>query len=34
MIPKMKLGDMIFLPLMFSKGMWYKLGLNDEMDLS
>ncbi|MCL2840928.1 MAG: TnpV protein [Defluviitaleaceae bacterium] len=34
MIPQMKLGDMMFLPWVFSKGMWYTLGLNDETDLS
>ena len=34
MIPKMKLGDMLFAPWVFSKGMWYTLGLNDETDLS
>ena len=34
MITQMKLGDMMFLPWMFSKGMWYTLGLNDETDLS
>ena len=34
MIPKMKLGDMMFLPWMFTNGMWYTLGLNDETDLS
>jgi len=34
MIPQMKLGDMIFLPWIGSRGMWYTLGLNDETDLS
>ncbi|MCL2363300.1 MAG: TnpV protein [Defluviitaleaceae bacterium] len=34
MIPQMKLGDMLFAPWVFSKGMWYTLGLNDETDLS
>ena len=34
MILQMKLGDMMFLPWVFSKGMWYTLGLNDEADLS
>jgi len=33
-IPQMKLGDMLFAPWVFSKGMWYTLGLNDETDLS
>ena len=33
MIPQMKLGDMMFLPWVFSNGMWYTLGLNDEADL-
>jgi len=34
MIEQMKLGDMLFVPWMFSNGMWYTLGLNDETDLS
>jgi len=34
MISQMKLNDMMFLPWMFSNGMWYTLGLNDETDLS
>ena len=34
MIPEMKLGDMMFLPWIGSRGMWYTLGLNDETDLS
>ena len=34
MIKQMKLGDMMFLPWVFSKGMWYTLSLNDETDLS
>jgi len=32
MIPQMKLGDMAFLPWMFSNGMWYTMGLNVEKD--
>jgi len=34
MIPQMKLGDMLFAPWIFSKGMWYTLGLNNEGDPS
>ena len=34
MIEQMKLGDMLFAPWVFSSGMWYTLGLNDETDLS
>jgi len=32
MIEQMKLGDMLFAPWVFSNGMWYTLGLNDETD--
>jgi len=34
MIEQMKLGDMLFAPWVFSNGMWYTLGLNDETDPS
>ena len=34
MIPQMKLGDMLFAPWVFNKGMWYTLGLNDKTDPS
>jgi hypothetical protein len=32
MIEKMKLGDMLFNKWVFSRGMWYTMGLNDKND--